>query len=344
MRKSLTVYLLLLITLAVRLDSVCEGDFVTCGGAAEERDKSGLLQSKRLEEFRARMTAVARRHLPSPHSELVLGMTVGIDRLYELPKFKRMLRDTGTIHVVVVSGYNITLVYNAIMKMIGSPYKTRNIMIGLMGTLFFAVVSGFEPPVVRAWVMGSVISLSKFYGRKVNALKVLAVTGVILAVANPKYIYSLSFQLSFLATLSLIMFESGVSKKLMKIFKSKNIFVEDLSATISAQVLIWPYLSYKFGQVSLLSPLVNGLVLWTVPLTTMIGSVFLALGSLSAVLGAVLSWFVYLPSDFFVVMIEFFSNFEKSVINFEMSLKFLLLYYFFMGFLYVRSKKRVDDQ
>lgn len=343
-KKSAVLYLILAVVLLFRLNNVCEGDFQACQAGVEtysyyESPESTSAGMKKLDKFRLKMIKLARKHLPSPHSELVLGMTVGVDRLYEVPKFKKMLRDTGTIHVVVVSGYNITLVYNAIIKMVGSPYKSRNVALGLLGTLLFAVVSGFEPPVVRAWVMGSMISLSKYYGRKIPAMKVLLVTGLILAVINPKYIYSLSFQLSFLATLSLIMFESGISSKLGKLFKSKNVFIDDLSATISAQVLIWPYLSYKFGQVSLLSPLINGLVLWTVPLATVIGSVFLALGSLSAILGSFLAVFVYLPADFFVVVVEFFYRFEKFVVTWQASLTFLLVYYSVAFIIYFKNRR-----
>ena len=322
-----------------RLYVVCEGDVYTCGGAGEERTKSKISEIPFIGKFRNNMAQVSRKHLPSPHSELVLGMTVGIDKFYEVPIFKEVLRDTGTIHVVVVSGYNVTLVYTTIIKLLGTPYKSKNIILAVSGTLFFAVVSGFEPPVVRAWVMGSIIAVSKFYGRRINAMKVLLFTGLVLIVINPKYVYSLSFQLSFLATLSLIMFESNVSAKIKKVFKKDSLFAEDLSATLSAQTLIWPYLSYKFGTISLISPLVNALVLWTVPLATMMGAVFLALGSLSGVLGAVLGVFVYLPLDFFVLFVEFFSKFTKLMLNVQVSLTFLIIYYLFMFGIYVRGSK-----
>jgi len=344
MRKTLVIYIALSLAILARLYNVCEKDLYTCGGAGEERESSGVIEVPFIRKFRSNMIKVSDAHLPSPHSELVLGMSIGIDRFYELPIFKRMLRDTGTIHVVVVSGYNVTLVYSTIIKLLGTPYKSRNIVIAIAGTLFFAVVAGFEPPVVRAWVMGSIIAAGKFYGRKIDAMKVLLFTGMLLILFNPKYVYSLSFQLSFLATLSLIMFESSVSSKIKKIFKGDNVFVDDLSATLSAQALIWPFLSYKFGQISLISPLVNALVLWTVPLATMIGAIFLILGSLSRVLGAVLGFLVYLPLDFFVHFVEYFSRFTKLVLDVEVSLSFLIVYYIFMIGIYVRHDRLEEKE
>lgn len=303
----------------------------------DERDPG----SDRLQPFKKTTAGRVRDNLPSPHSELLLGMTVGIDRLYEVPKFKKMLRDTGTIHVVVVSGYNVTLVYNAVMRMLGSPYKSRNLSLAVISTLAFSVVSGFEPPVVRAWIMGSVIALGKYYGRKVPALSVLILTGLIMTVLDPGYLYSLSFQLSFLATLSLIMFEQNISSLLQRFFNREGVMLEDLAATLAAQVLIWPYLSFKFGQVSLMSPLVNALVLWTVPLATVLGSIYLILDALSGFLGAFLSFLVYLPLDFFVLLIEHFSKYDFLVPSYKMSLPLLVSYYFVLGI--VSFKNRRED-
>jgi hypothetical protein len=75
-----------------------------------------------------------------------------------------------------------------------------------------------------------------------------------------------------------------------------------------------------------------------VPLATVIGSVFLALGSLSSFLGAFLAVFVYLPLDFFVVVIEFFSKFEKFVLYWQASPGFLFTYYFVCLVIYMKSR------
>ena len=53
--------------------------------------------------------------MPSPHAELVLGMVLGIDNFDQLPKFKDTLKRSGTVHVVVVSGFNISLVYASLI-------------------------------------------------------------------------------------------------------------------------------------------------------------------------------------------------------------------------------------
>ena len=111
------------------------------------------------------LASKARKSLPSPHSELVLGMTIGLDDLSKSPRFKDALKRTGTIHVVVVSGFNMSLVAGYALKIFGSPYKVRNLMLTLMSTFFYAAFTGFEPPVLRAWVMSSFMLVGKFSGR-----------------------------------------------------------------------------------------------------------------------------------------------------------------------------------
>lgn len=343
MSKTTFLYVLLIALLVVRTNKVCEGDLLLCQAVERggQQEQSYMFGEQKLTEFKMRTTHMVRNRLPSPHSELLLGMTVGIDRLYEIPKFKIMLRDTGTIHVVVVSGYNVTLVYNAIIKILGSPYKTKNLALAIAGTFVFSVISGFEPPVVRAWFMGSVIAFGKFYGRRIKALNVLLFTGLVMAVINPVYIYDLSFQLSFLATLSLVMFEQNISTILHKFIKARGVLLEDLTATLSAQLLIWPYLSYKFGQISLISPVINAMILWTVPIATIIGSVYLILGYISTTIGKLLATFVYIPLDFFVYWVEYFSKFKKLVLEYQLPLPMLIAYY--TGLLIVYSKRRKEN-
>ncbi len=326
MRRTNIAYVILLTITLWRLLSYCGTDILGCGAADSYSVRRKNEELTFISKLKGTWVERTQRRLPSPHSELLLGMTIGADYFYLVPKFKKMLRDTGTIHVVVVSGYNVSLVYNSLIRLLGSPYKARNLVIGVLATLFYALISGFEPPVVRAWIMGSVIALGKYYGRKLDVLQVLLFTALLIIAVGPSYLFSLSFQLSFLATLSLVLFEKRISKKVLSVFRGKSALTEDLSATLAAQVLIWPYLSYKFSQISVISPLVNALILWTVPLSTILGGIFLLTSGISVISQAI-SIIVFVPLDLFVALIKLFSHVEHSVIDFEFGLPMLLIYY-----------------
>ncbi len=270
-------------------------------------------------------TRNVRKFLPSPHSELLLGLTFGIDDLSKVPRFNDVLRSTGTIHVVVVSGYNISLVFDFVVRLIGSKYRLKNLVVAQFITLLYALLCGFEPPVVRSWIMGSIVSWGKYYGRGLKALEVLVFSAMIMLLVNPSFLFSLSFQLSFLATLSLVLYTDYFAK-LLKKFPLK-LFKEDLISTLSAQVLVWPLISYSFGQVSLISPLVNTLILWTIPLATVLGGALLVISLLLQGLPFMVWYIVYVPLDIFVIVVKWFASVPFASISYGCTLTFLAYYY-----------------
>jgi len=281
------------------------------------------------------------KSFPSPHSELLLGMTVGLDRLSNVPRFKDALKRTGTIHVVVVSGFNISLIFNAIVSLLGSKYKLRNLVVAQILTFLYSVLTGFEPPVVRALVMGSIISWGKYYGRLTDTLLVLVTSGLIMVAIQPLYFFSLSFILSFGATLGLILFSSYISK----IFNFSLVLVEDFVAGLSAQLLVWPILSYFFGTVSLISLLVNTVILWTVSFTTILGTLFLMLSFINTFVSSLFLIPVYVLLDIFVQVVTMFNNLGWGYIDFKLSTVQLLSYYLvlFMVWLFLYKKDKKYD-
>ncbi len=281
--------------------------------------------------IRERFKNIVEESLPSPSSELLLGMTIGMDELAQLPLFKQALKTTGTIHVVVVSGFNISLVFGMVTGLLGSKYKLKNLLIAQVVTLFYALLSGFNPPVIRAWIMGSTAAWGKYYGRMIDGLRLLYFSGLVMVIISPLQLFSLSFQLSFLATLSLILY-GGFFSKIFPRFS-------DLASTLSAQVLVWPLISYSFGTVSLISPLVNMLILWTVPISTVFGGILLLAGLINIWLSRLVGIFLFPFLDFFAQIVIYFSRLDFSLVNFEISLRFLAVYYVVMLLLGFKFEK-----
>lgn len=276
---------------------------------------------------------------PSPHSELLLGMTVGIDNLSNFPKFKEALKNTGTIHVVVVSGFNISLVFDSVVKLLGSRYKLRNVLIAQFMTFLYAVLSGFESPVVRSLVMGSILSWGKYYGRGLNTLLVLIISGLLMILIQPLYFFNLSFRLSFMATLGLILF-SDIFKVLFK--NSSITFIEDFSSGLSAQLLVWPLIAYYFGTVSVISLIVNTLILWTVSFTTIFGSLFLIVSFIHHYIGYLFLIPLYVLLDIFVKSVFFFNQFTWGYFEFKLNLFSLLSYYVLLFGIYLYINKKLQ--
>jgi competence protein ComEC len=291
-------------------------------------------------EFRDTSAKLVRSYIPSPHSELLIGTVMGADELSKVPKFKEALKISGTIHVVVVSGFNISLIFGFVTNILGSKHKLRSLILAQSTTAVYSMLTGFQPPVIRALVMGSLVSWIKYSDMKIDTFKALLITALVMIILWPYFLFSVSFQLSFLATLGLVVFGNYTAAFFKKLFKKESFIVEDLSTTISAQVFVLPLVSYYFGRISIISFLVNPLVLWTIPICTILGFIFLVFGSISSMLAVVCATFIYPFLDIFVRLITFFATFNFSSTNFSASIKTLVIYYLFTLLAWYLLKRR----
>jgi len=123
-------------------------------------------------------------------------------------------------------------------------------------------------------------------------------------VINPTWMGDLGFILSFVATGSLLIFEGRIHKKLKLI---PEFLKEGLSTSLAAQIGVTPILFVTFGQFNILSPVVNALVLWTVPPLMIFGAVGGILGMTIPVMGKLVLYLSYPLLWWFVSVITFFS-------------------------------------
>ena len=114
--------------------------------------------------------------------------------------------------------------------------------------------------------------------------------------------------------------------------------MDDFVTGLSAQILVWPIISYFFGTVSLISLVVNTLILWTVPYTTMLGIIYLLISFLSEFLSSILIVPLYVLMMVFVEGVGFFYKLNIGYFNFKLSLYHLLVYYIFI-FVLLNLKK-----
>jgi competence protein ComEC len=137
----------------------------------------------------------------------------------------------------------------------------------------------------------------------------------------------MSFQLSFLATLGLIWFLGPIKGIISRLFKAKGVVFDDLASTLAAQILVWPLISYRFGSVSIVSPLVNALSLWLIPICTVMGFLFLTGVLLSDLSGIVMSYAIYPFLDIFVGIVNLFDNMPFGSVFMSISPNVLIFYY-----------------
>ncbi len=249
-----------------------------------ENSEKGFLPNLRL-----KLISFYKKTLPEPYSSLVAGIVLGSKNMPE--SFWNNLKSTGTAHVVVASGTNVTMVSSFLISILLVYFKRRiAVFITIAGIFCYVFISGFDAPIVRAGIMGTIVFLSQERGRIVNTWRVLIYSAVIMLLIKPDWISDLGFILSFVATCSILLFQSKINK-LVKIVP--NIIREGLSTSLSAQIGVAPIIFATFGQFNLLSPIINALVLWTIPYIMVLGSVGGVIGLFVPVFGRVVLYILY---------------------------------------------------
>ncbi|MDP2642054.1 MAG: ComEC/Rec2 family competence protein [bacterium] len=235
-----------------------------------------------------------------PESSLLAGLIVAGKAA--MPKsILEEFRRAGVIHIVVLSGYNITIIAEFLRKMFENIFlKTglgARLPAGLAGPkmalgssiagiVFFVLATGAEPAVVRAAIMVLVVISAKMFGRTYSAPRALLGAAFLMILYNPKIlVFDPSFQLSFLATCALIYVVPMVEKYLKWITESWGIRTM-VAATVATQFTVLPYLVYSMGEVSLVALLANVLILLLIPVTMFTG--FAA--AVTAYLSPVIVW------------------------------------------------------
>lgn len=296
-------------------------------------------------EVRRSANDLYQKSMPPVSSSLLSGIVFGGDQ--GLPKsFMEDLQVSGVLHVIAASGMNVTFVAGALIGVLGAFLKRQiAITIAIFGVLFYAFVSGFEPSIVRASIMSILAFSASLLGRQNFAVGALLITVFTMLFHSPFLISDVGFQLSFLATLGILIIKPVLDSKFDKKATLFKLIGDDLGTTIAAQLATIPILMAVFGNYGLLSILVNALVLWTVPILMVIGSVGLFLGMIFEPLGQILLFLAIPILFYFEKVISYFGNLGWTISITEVSPYVWIGYYFILGsvIIFVHNKNKIRD-
>lgn len=248
-------------------------------------------------KLRNKLREVYRWCLPSPLDGVIAGVVLG-DKSLLPADFWLRLRQTGTLHLMVASGANIAFLSGGLLGFLCFFFRRRLALIILIILIwFYSILTGLQPPIVRAAIMASLTYLAQLFGREAQAGRVLGLTGAVMIIINPNLLADVGFQLSFLATAGLIYLQPFLDK-FFRHFPGK----ENLTATLAAQAATLPILLTNFGQLNLASPVINFLVLWTIPYLLPLGMILGLMGVFWLKLAWLIS-FLLLPILLYTVKI-----------------------------------------
>ena len=269
-----------------------------------------------LYDIRSSMTQSISRILPDPEGPLAAGILLGTRA--ELPEdLTEDMQATGTSHLVAVSGQNVVLVAALVMAVLAWLVGRRPAAwIALAGIFLYAALVGGEPSVVRAGVMGALYVVAIALGRRNTAFVALGIAAAVMTAHNPHVVHDVSFQLSFAATLGLILLTSPMARAVESLLSRTpslsdlpftRVLLDVATMTIAATAFTLPIIAINFQRISLVAPIAN---LFAVPAFIAVA----ATSALAAVAGLALpgnagfmSWIAWPPAAYMIATIRFFA-------------------------------------
>jgi len=258
--------------------------------------------------------SVLRKHLATGSNELAVGAALILGNKDELNnEIRNAYASTGAVHVLAVSGLHVGFIAGGVAWLLSFiPFKKKSwrwirLSLNLLAVWAFALLTGLSPSVMRAACMFSFILVGQAFKRKPNIYNILAASALFLLLINPFLIFNIGFQLSYLAVLGIIYFQTRIYKTLFPSNKILDYFWKLTSVALAAQLATLPLSLYYFHQFPVYF-LLSGIVVVTA------ASLILGLGVLlfitsfipyvSTVLGYLLSSVLWLNNAFILALNE----------------------------------------
>jgi len=278
------------------------------------------------------------RIFPDPEASLLAGILLGDDN--GMPaELQQAYINTGTAHIIAISGFNIAILAGLFVLLFSRLLgERRGAVAAVIGITLYTVLVGATASVVRAAIMGGLAIFARQTGRRQNGLNTLAFTGAVMALLNPNTLWEVGFQLSFAATLGMLLYAgpfrdwfTGLlarrlpSETVRKIAGPVGAYV---LFTLAAQLTTLPIMAYQFGRISLVAPIANPFILPAQPAVEVLGGLALLLSLVYLPLGKVAGWLAWPFAAYTDRMVEFFGRLPHGVLVLgEFSFLFVLLFY-----------------
>jgi competence protein ComEC len=293
------------------------------------------------------------RYFPDPEASLVAGILLGVESGIS-EEVERAFQDTGTTHIIAISGFNITIIAGLFGVLFGRLLgPRRGAFVAVLGIAVYTFLVGGDAPVVRAAIMGGFSLFARQVGRRQHGINSLSFTAALMLAFNPLLLWDAGFQLSFAATFGLILYAepwttalegwlgSRVSAQLTK--KLTGPISEYFLLTLAAQLTTFPIIVYHFQRVSWVSLPANLAILPAQPPIMILGGLSVLIGFVIPSLGQACAYLAWPFVAYTIRMVEWIAGFEQAGSIGQVSMLVVGGYYlllFLVTFLYSPQWKK----
>jgi competence protein ComEC len=214
------------------------------------------------------------RALPEPQAGLTLGVVFGYQAALPATLQQQMIA-SGLVHIVVASGLNVALVARLVQQALGRIWPRAAAIVALAAVGGYTVLSGASAASIRAALMAGLVVIAGLMYRESQVFLAVMLAAAVMLGIKPALTLDVGFQLSFAATLGLMIWAESLSRWLRWLPAAPR---EALAATLAAQLMTWPLLLAQVHRLSLIAPVANVLVVPLVPFMMVAGAIGAAAG------------------------------------------------------------------
>lgn len=279
--------------------------------------------------------------ISEPESSLLSGILLGSKNSID-KNTTEIFRKAGLSHIVALSGYNITIVADAIMETFSFLPRNISFLGGILGIIIFVIMTGASSTAVRSGIMALIVILASITHRNYQAGRALIIAGFLMIIINPKIlVFDTSFQLSFLATIAVI-YVSPILKDRFSFIPEKFKLRETISSTVAAQILVLPLILNKMGNLSLVALPTNILVLGIIPATMFFGFITGLLGFFWLPIFNPFAWISWMLLSYIIKISTIFSElpFSSLNINWFSNILMIVCYIIIFVWILINNKKQ----
>ena len=287
------------------------------------------------------------KFITSPQLELGLGYLLG--QKNSLPTdLETALRATALTHVVVASGYNLTVLVNFARRKFGKLSKRLAAFGAVVMVCGFVLVVGFSPSMTRAGIVALLGILFWYFGRRPNAYFLLIFVASLTLLVAPENLFDLGWQLSFGSFFGVMILAPLLKNFLFEEPQKLGALVSTFFETISAQIATLPLIVYTFGVFSTVSIFANMLVLPFVPLAMLLTFLTGIFAQILPVLAQIFGWLAEIILGYSVGVIKFFGSQTGAQFEITLGVPQTLFLYFGLAILVIflhfktRPKREIE--
>jgi competence protein ComEC len=300
--------------------------------------RSGNVLLRLIYDYRQAARRTIDQIFPDPEAALMAGILLG-DESAITDDVRGDFNQTGTTHIIAISGFNMTIIASLFISLFGRWLgQRRGLLAAGIAIGLYTLLVGADAAVVRAAIMAGVSLLARRLGRRVDALASLGAASWLMTIVNPLTLWDVSFQLSYAATLGLILYAEPLQDWFTRIstgwlgeMRAQQLsgpVGEYLLFTLAAQVTTAPIMAYYFNRISIISFLANPIILPVQPAVMILGGLAMIAGTIWLPVGKALGWVAWPFPAFTIRAVRWLAGFPNGSLALgEVGWAALLMFY-----------------